>query len=232
MSWVIMIMVFWFGVLTSISPCPLASNIAAIAFIGRKTGEKSHILSSGLLYSVGRILTYMVLGGIITTGVLGTATISLFLQKYMNEALGPIMIFLGLILLGWLNSGVSFSLNSEKLQAKAANGSIFWALPIGILFALSFCPVSAGLFFGGLLPFALRYNSNFILPTLFGLGTALPVVAFAFIMAFASAYVGKSFNKLTQVELWVRRVVGATFIIVGIYYCTVHIYALNLWRNI
>jgi cytochrome c-type biogenesis protein len=228
MSWIAIVSALWLGILTSISPCPLATNIAAISFIGRKAGKKNHVLGSGFLYSIGRILAYVILGGIITAGFLGSAEVSRFLQKYMNEALGPIMILLGLILLGWIGTGVSLSLGTEKLQKKAEKGSILWALPIGSLFAISFCPVSAGLFFGGLLPLALKENSIFILPILFGIGTALPVVVFAFLMAFASAYVGKSFNKLTHVEIWVRRIAGSSFILAGIYYCLTHIYGLSI----
>jgi len=228
MSWIIFLSALWLGILTSISPCPLATNIAAISFIGRKTGKKNHVLISGLLYSIGRTLAYIVLGSIITSGILEVAELSRFLQKYMNEALGPIMIFLGLILLGWIAEGVSFSIGTKKLQNKAKKGGVFWALPIGFLFAISFCPVSAGLFFAGLIPLALKFDSIFVLPTLYGLGTALPVVFFAFIMAFSSAYLGKCFNQLTHIELWVRRVTGTIFILAGIYYCIIHIYEINI----
>ena len=215
---------FWLGILTAISPCPLATNIAAISFIGRKAGRKNHVLTSGFLYALGRTLAYVGLGAVITAGVLGSSDISRFLQQYMNEAIGPIMIVLGLVLLGWIGSGVSLSLGSAALQEKAGRGGIIWALPLGILFALSFCPVSAGLFFGGLLPLALQQQSVLVLPVVYGLGTALPVVVFAFIMAFASAYVGRAFNQLTRIECWVRYLTGTAFILAGIYYSVIHIY--------
>jgi len=215
---------FWLGILTAISPCPLATNIAAISFIGRKAGRKNHVLISGFLYAAGRTLAYIGLGAVITAGVLGSSEISRFLQQYMNEAIGPIMIILGLVLLGWIGSGVSLSLGSAALQERAGRGGIIWALPLGILFALSFCPVSAGLFFGGLLPLALRQQSVLVLPVVYGVGTSLPVVVFAFIMAFASAYVGRAFNQLTRIELWVRYLTGTVFILAGIYYTITHIY--------
>jgi cytochrome c biogenesis protein CcdA len=224
MTWAAVLSAFWLGILTAISPCPLATNIAAISFIGRKTGQKNHVLGSGFLYACGRTLAYVGLGSVITAGVLSSAEVSLFLQKYMNEALGPIMIILGLVLLGWVGSGIALNLGSAGLQEKAKTGGIIWALPIGVLFALSFCPVSAGLFFGGLLPLTLQQHSPLILPVVYGVGTALPVVIFAFIMAFASAYVGKAFNKLTRIEFWVRNLAGTAFIAAGIYYCLTHIY--------
>jgi cytochrome c biogenesis protein CcdA len=142
----------------------------------------------------------------------------------MNEAIGPVMIVLGLVLLGWIGSGASLTLGSTALQEKAGRGGIIWALPLGILFALSFCPVSAGLFFGGLLPLALQQQSVLVLPVVYGIGTSLPVVVFAFIMAFASAYVGRAFNQLTRIERWVRYLTGTVFIIAGIYYTLTHIY--------
>jgi len=216
----------WLGILTAVSPCPLATNIAAISFIGRKAGQKNDVIASGLLYALGRTMAYVILGSIITGGLLSRAESSRFLQKYMNEALGPILIILGLVLLGWIGSGASLSLGANGLQKRAETGGIIWAVPIGALFALSFCPVSAGLFFGGLLPMALKQHSVFVLPVIYGIGTSLPVVIFAFIMTFASSYVGKVFNKLTQIELWVRYLAGAAFILAGIYYCLTHIFGL------
>jgi len=224
MIWTGIVSAFWLGILTAISPCPLATNIAAISFIGRKAGHKPHVIGSGLLYSAGRTLAYVLLGAVITAGLLGSAEISRFLQKYMNEALGPILILLGLVLLGWIGSGISPHVGGEKLQEKAKQGGIIWAVPIGFIFALSFCPVSAGLFFGGLLPLALKQQSTALLPVVYGIGTSLPVVVFAFILAFGSASLGKAFNKLTHIEIWIRRLAGTAFILAGIYYCLNHIY--------
>lgn len=214
----------WLGIITAISPCPLATNIAAISFIGRKAGEKKHVIVSGLLYSFGRTLAYVIIGVGITAGILSSSDVSLFLQKYMNEVLGPILILLGMTLLGWIGGSISFNIGAKKIQEKAKEGGLIWAFPIGFLFALSFCPVSAGLFFGGLIPLALKEESTVVLPSVYGIGTSLPVVIFAFIMAFSSNYIGKIFNKLTQIEIWIRRFAGVTFILAGIYYSLSYIY--------
>ncbi len=226
MIWTLFFSALWLGILTAISPCPLATNIAAISFIGRKAGQKNHVIGSGLLYSAGRTIAYVLLGVVITAGMLGSAEASQFLQKYMNEALGPILIVLGLVLLGWIGASASLHIGAEKLQEKAKKGGLIWAVPIGFLFALSFCPVSAGLFFGGLLPLALKHQSSVMLPVVYGVGTSLPVVIFAFLMAFGSAYVGKAFNRLTHIEIWIRRLAGTAFIFAGLYYCLTHIYEL------
>jgi len=224
MTLTIVFSALWLGILTAISPCPLATNIAAISFIGRKAGQKNHVIGSGLLYSLGRTMAYVILGVLITAGIFGSAEISRFLQKYMNEAIGPLLIILGLVLLGWVGSSASMHIGAEKLQQKAQKGGLIWAIPIGFMFALSFCPVSAALFFGGLLPLALKHESSVMLPLVYGVGTSLPVVIFAFLLAFGSAYVGIVFKRLTQIEVWIRLLAGAVFIIVGLYYSLTHIY--------
>jgi cytochrome c biogenesis protein CcdA len=224
MIWTLVFSALWLGILTAISPCPLATNIAAISFIGRKAGQKNHVIGSGLLYSAGRTLAYVALGVFITAGLLGSAEVSRYLQKYMNEALGPILIILGLVLLGWVGTGASLHFGGDALREKAQNGGLLWAVPIGFLFALSFCPVSAGLFFGGLLPLALKHESSVMLPVVYGVGTSLPVVIFAFLMAVGSACVGKAFNRLAQIEVWIRRLAGTAFILAGLYYCLTHVY--------
>lgn len=147
-----------------------------------------------------------------------------FLQQYLNKALGPVLIVLGMVLLGMIGGKISLSLSGDGIQKKAEKNGIYFALPLGVLFALSFCPISAGLFFGALIPLALKHSSLYILPLVYGTGTALPVIFFAFLIAFGGEYLGKVFNCLTKTEIWVRRVAGILFILVGIYYCLNYIY--------
>lgn len=224
MTWLVLGSAFWLGILTAISPCPLASNIAAISFIGRQVGNHRSVLLSGLLYTLGRSLTYIVLGAVLAGGLLAVPEASRFLQKYMNVILGPVMILLGMILLGWIGAGLSINLAGDGVQKRVAKGGMIWAGLLGILFALSFCPVSAGLFFGGLIPLSLQHGSRFLLPAIYGLGTALPVVLFAFLIVVSTEAVGKAFHHLTQVEKWVRLIAGVLFIATGIYYSLTHIY--------
>lgn len=221
---VALVSAFWLGMLTAMSPCPLATNIAAISFIGKKSEHKKKVIISGLLYAVGRTLAYIALSVAITAGLLASASTSRFLQKHMNEALGPLLILLGLVLLGRLGTGLSMNLKSDKLNTKAQQGNAFWALGLGVLFALSFCPVSAGLFFGAMLPLSVQQDSSLLVPLWYGVGTALPVVAFAFVIVFASGSLAKVFNGLSKCEFWLRNVAAIAFIVVGIYYCLTHIY--------
>ena len=227
MTWIALGSAFWLGILTAISPCPLATNIAAISFIGRQVGNRRGVLGSGLLYTVGRALAYVVLGMAIMAGLTASGDVSRFLQKYLNEILGPVLILLGMVLLGMIGSGASLNLAGSKLQERAAKGGVLFALPLGVLFALSFCPVSAGLFFGALIPLSLKHGSRLLLPLVYGAGTALPVIAFAFLIAFGSEYLGKAFDRLSQVEVWIRRIAGVLFIAAGLYYCLTQIYGLS-----
>ncbi len=218
----------WLGILTSISPCPLASNIAAISFIGRRVGSTRQVLLSGLLYTVGRTAAYVALAVVVMAGLLASGEVSRFLQRYLNQILGPVLIFVGMLLVGLWEFTASLNLAGSALQERASRGGIAWSLVLGIVFALSFCPVSAGLFFGGLVPLAAANESHLVLPSLYGVGTAVPVIGFAFLMAFATQHVGRAFNRLTQVEYWVRMVTGTVFILAGIYYCVTHIYGVSL----
>ena len=215
---------FWLGVLTSISPCPLATNIAAISFISRRIGSGRVVFLTGLLYTLGRMLTYIALGILLVSSVLSIPQLSHILQRYMNKLLGPILIFVGMILLELIRINISGSGLSEKMQRRVESGGVFGAGLLGIVFALSFCPVSAALFFGSLIPLSVKCGSSIALPALYGLGTGLPAFLFAILIAFGAQSVGKAFNKLTQLEWWIRRVTGAIFVLIGVYYCLVHIF--------
>lgn len=208
---------FWLGILTSISPCPLTTNIAAISFIGRKVGQTRQVALAGLLYVVGRTVAYVLLAVLVLAGLLAEGATSRFLLRYLNILLGPIVIVVGMVLLGLIGSGVSLNLAGAGVQERAAKGGSWWAGLLGFLFALSFCPVSAGLYFGALIPLSAANGSRLLLPTAYGIGTALPVLVFAFLIAFASQHVGKAFNKLAQIERWVRLATGVLFILAGIY---------------
>lgn len=209
----------WLGILTSISPCPLASNIAAISFIGKQAGSVKKSLLTGMLYSIGRAVTYLVLGVLITYGMFSVPGLSNFLQNYMNKLLGPLLIIIGVFLLEMIEVNLTgFGVSSQSAD-KIDKGSLWGAFLIGIIFALSFCPISAALFFLSLIPLALKFNSPVLLPFLYGAGTALPVLIFGFILCFSAQYVGKVYNRLTALEFWAKKVTGGVFIAVGIYYC-------------
>jgi len=214
----------WLGILTSISPCPLATNITAISFVGQRVGRPIRVLCAGLLYTAGRALTYAVLGALLVTSLLSAPSVSLTLQRIMNQLLGPIMILVGMVLLGLLRLNLHGGGVSERMQRRVERWGIWGALLLGILFALAFCPLSATLFFGSLIPLAIKNGSTVLMPSLYGAGTALPVIVFALLIAIGAHSIGRAFDRLRQFEQWARRVTGVVFIGVGIYLSLVHIY--------
>jgi len=214
----------WFGILTSVSPCPLATNITAISFVGRRTGSPRGVLLSGLLYTIGRALVYTAIGVLLVMSLLSAPTVSLMLQTWMNKLLGPILMLVGMVMLGLLRISFRGRGMSQRLQQRVERWGLMGALGLGALFALSFCPVSATLFFGSLLPLAVKHGSGVLLPFIYGIGTAIPVVIFAIVLAFGARWLGKLFERVTQVERWMRTVTGVVFIGVGIYMSLVHVY--------
>ena len=214
----------WFGILTSVSPCPLATNITAISFVGRRTGSPIGVLLSGLLYTLGRALVYTAIGILLVSSLLSAPTVSLTLQTWMNKLLGPILILVGMVMLGLLRISFRGRGMSQRLQQRVQRLGLLGALGLGALFALSFCPVSATLFFGSLLPLAVKHGSGILLPFVYGIGTAIPVVIFAIVLAFGARWLGKLFERVTQIERWMRTATGIVFIGVGVYMSLVHVY--------
>jgi len=214
----------WLGILTSLSPCPLATNIAAVSFIGKQYRKTSVVVLSGMAYVLGRMAAYLGLGAVLIAGILSTPRLSGFLQKSMNKILGPVLVLAGMVLLDLLRFPTSGVGIGEKMREKAGKGGLLGAVLLGVLFALSFCPVSAALFFGSLIPLSVAKDSPVIYPLLFGFGTGIPVIAFAVMIAFGMRSIEAAFRGVTRVEPWVRRITGAVFIVGGIYYAAVYIF--------
>ena len=217
---------FWLGILTSISPCPLTINITAISYIGRKLGSSRQVFLSGLLYTTGQMLAYLGLAFLLLTGVHSAPQISLFLQSYMHLVLGPILIIVGMFLLQLIQLSFGGRGMNEGFQKRVDVMGIWGSLLLGAIFALTFCPTSAALYFGSLIPISLRVNSSIALPVIYGIGTALPVMVFAVLIALSAQSVGKAYNVLTKIEWWARIITGWIFVLVGIYFSLKYIFKL------
>ncbi|MGC9159159.1 MAG: aromatic aminobenezylarsenical efflux permease ArsG family transporter [Terracidiphilus sp.] len=214
--WMAVTTAVWLGILTSISPCPLATNIAAVSYVARSVSRPGFMLMNGLLYSAGRAIAYVVIASLLVSSLLSIPQLSMFLQRYVNQLLGPILILAGMFLVGLLRlpqMGISASLGISERLAQNSGGAFL----LGMWFALSFCPISAALFFGSLIPLAASSRSSILLPALYGIGTALPVFAFAVLTASGAGFLSRVFDRLTSVEVWARRATGVLFIFLGIY---------------
>ena len=206
----------WLGLLTSISPCPLATNIAALSYVGRQVASPRQSLLAGVLYTLGRTVAYVGLAALVISALLSMVEVSAVLQRLAARALGPLLILVGIALLGAIplpSFGSGLAQRSERLAALGVWG----AAPLGMVFALAFCPVSAALFFGSLIPLATAHASPLALPALYGVGTAVPVLGFAILVAAGAASLGGAYERLQRVERWARPATGIVFIAAGIY---------------
>ena len=229
----------YLGLLTSISPCPLATNIAAISYVGRKVGDSRWVMAAGLLYTLGRCLLYIALAVLLATTAMSIPAVSLFLQKYMHLVLGPIFLLLGMFLVGLITSSGGGAMMTAGMQKRIDAMGVWGALVLGVLFAVAFCPTSAAWFFGLValilgseagaitallakigvsLPAASLPGATVVLPLIYGIGTAVPVLLVAFLLAYSAQSVGKTYNMLSKIEWWARQITGWIFVLAGGYF--------------
>jgi cytochrome c biogenesis protein CcdA len=219
----------WLGVLTSISPCPLATNVAAMSYISQRMARPGLVVLAGFLYALGRMIAYTALACLLAASLLTIPQISNTLETYMNKLLGPLLILTGMVLLNLLSLPVTGSRLSERLSHRMAAWGTWGAGALGLLFALSFCPVSAALFFGSLLPLAVKADSRLLIPAVYGAGTAAPVVAVALLMSWSAQSLGKALNRLGRIEKVARAATGIVFVAVGVYYSLAYIFEVSLY---
>ena len=208
------------GLLTAIAPCPLATNITATAFIAKTINSRKKVLLSGLLYTLGRMFSYTAIGAIIYFGA-NTFQIAKLFQGNGEKYIGFVLVILGLIMLdiiklNFIKGGNWIDQLSDKFKTKGVLGAFL----LGALFALAFCPYSGALFFGMLVPMTLK--SGLAMPVLFSVGTGLPVILFAFVIAFSMEKLGIYFKAITKIEKIMRILAGVTFIVSGLYYINIY----------
>jgi cytochrome c-type biogenesis protein len=206
------------GIMTAISPCPLATNITAIGFISKDLENKKRIFFNGLWYTLGRAISYSALGVIIYLGASKFSIAKLF-QSNGEKFLGPLLILVGILMFDFIKIKFPGMRGlSERMQNTGKKGSWWSALLLGIVFALAFCPYSGVLYFGMLMPITVASPSGLFLPLVFAIATGLPVIIVAYLLAFSISSIGGFYNKVKNFEKWFRRVVAVAFILVGFYY--------------
>jgi len=202
----------------------MATNIAAIAYVGQKVTNRKHAVITGVLYTLGRMLTYSVLGILLIAAGLEIPGVASFLQDFGEQFLGPILIVIGLLIL--FTDRIALSLGGGKLASiggKVADWGMLGGFLLGVLFALAFCPYSAILFFGILIPLALKSTGGMTLPAVYAIGTGLPVLIFGTLLSAGVAGVSTWLNAITRVEKYIRLFVAVVFIGIGIYYAVLWI---------
>lgn len=205
------------GLMTAISPCPLAMNITAVGFISRDIEDRNRVFINGLLYTFGRAITYTALALVIFFGA-DQLKFSGFFQQHGEKIVGPLLILIGLFMLDVFRinfpalGGLTSRMQNKKRWSYAD------AILLGLIFALAFCPYSGVLYFGMLVPMTVSSTSGLYLPIVFAIATGIPVIIFAWIIAYTISGIGGVYNKLKSFELWFRRIIAVLFIAVGIYY--------------
>ncbi|WP_321515507.1 aromatic aminobenezylarsenical efflux permease ArsG family transporter [Marinifilum fragile] len=209
---------FLLGIMTAISPCPLATNITATAYISKNLSDKKRIFLNGLVYTLGRAISYTALGVILFFGA-SKFDISSFFNSYGERLLGPLLIIIGVFMLDIISinfpgvSSLTDKLNGEKMRGK------YWgALLMGMIFALAFCPYSGVLYFGMLIPLTVSQADGLFLPIVFAIATGLPVIIIAYLLAFTLSGVGNFYNKIKSFEYWFRKIAAVIFIAAGLYF--------------
>ncbi|MCX6278265.1 MAG: aromatic aminobenezylarsenical efflux permease ArsG family transporter [Bacteroidetes bacterium] len=211
---------FILGLMTAISPCPLATNISAIGFISRDIDNRRRVFIKGLVYTLGRAVSYTGLGVILFFGA-SKMHVTMLFQGWGEKLLGPLLIIIGLLMLDFINIKFpGFSKLTEKI-GEHSKRSYWGTLLLGMVFAMAFCPYSGVLYFAMLIPITISSVSGLYLPVVFAIATGLPVIIFAWLLAYAVGNVGKLYDSIKIFELWFRRVVAVLFILVGIYYIAI-----------
>lgn len=209
---------FLLGIMTAISPCPLATNITAIGYISKDLENRRQIFFNGLWYTFGRIISYTTLGVVLYFGA-NTFSIAKFFQTNGEKFLGPLLVIVGILMFDFFKIKFpGFNGLSAKIQNKKGGSSWWSAMLLGIVFALAFCPYSGVLYFGMLIPVTITSPSGLFLPIIFAIATGLPVIIVAYLLAFSISSIGGFYQKIKIFEKWFRLIVATVFILVGLYY--------------
>lgn len=207
----------WLGLLTAVSPCPLATNLAATAYLARRVESRRRAITGTVAYTLGRIAAYVAIAGLLALGMASAPSLSHGLQRWMTPLLGPLLVLTGMILTGLLSLPVRMDVASQASAERWAARGVFGEWVLGFLFALSFCPVSAALFFGSLIPLALGSGDILVPVILYGIGTAAPVAGFALVMIFSSRAASRLAGGVRKAQPFILKVTGGLLLVAGIY---------------
>ncbi len=214
---------FLLGLMTSISPCPLATNITATAYLSKDISNKRYVMFNGVFYTLGRIFTYTTLGVIFYFGA-SQFKIARMIEGIVGIWLGIALVIIGIFMMDVVKLNMpGVGKLTEKFSNKEGKKSFWDAFLLGAVFALAFCPYSGVLYFGGLIPMTIASPSGLILPPVFSVATGLPVIIIAWLLAYSVGNIGKFYNKMSFFQKWFKRIIAAIFIIVGNYYIFINI---------
>jgi cytochrome c-type biogenesis protein len=212
---------FLLGLMTAISPCPLATNITALAYISKNVENRRTVFLNGIYYTLGRVLTYTILGTIIFFGA-SKFHVSRAVQSNGEKWIGPALILIGIFMLGVIKLPGSSGTTLQRFADRIKLGNGWGALFLGMIFALAFCPYSGVLYFGMLMPMVLSQSTGLILLPDFAIATGLPVILLSYLLAFSIGSIGKFYKRIQTFEVWFRQIVAILFILTGFYFVWIY----------
>ena len=219
---------FGLGLWAAVQPCPMTANLAAVSYLGRRAGSSASALWAALLFAAGQVIAFVALALVVLAGLAADWRLSEWLQGHVNHVLGPVWMLTAMVLLGLIRFRLPGVRVGPKWQSMIDAWGTWSGLPLGIILALGFCPVTATIFFVDLLTIAASGGSHVLYPALYALGAALPVLAFAVFLAAGARWLGAALNRTQQVQRWLNRAAAGVLLAVGLYY--VLAYNLELWQ--
>ncbi len=215
-----MVTAFILGLLTALSPCPLATNITAIGFIGKDIANRNRMFLHGILYTLGRAVTYTVLGALLIYMIrrgIDTFALQSAISHWGEILMPPVLVAIGVLMLvgdrlPLRHLGVSLP------ECTGCQSGVLGSLSLGMAFALAFCPTSGLFYFGMLIPMSATAIGGYALPAVYALATGLPVVTVAWIIAYSVANIAVFYHKIRVFQYWLNILVAVLFITVGLYY--------------
>lgn len=205
---------FLLGLVGAMVPCQFTGNLSAITIYGNNSLQKGIAWKEIIYFVMGKIIAFTGLGLVIW--LLGTevkSTLTIFFP-WIRKAFGPMLILIGLYMLGSIKIRKIFKIGNipDRLIKKRKTGAFF----LGVSFSLGFCPTMFVLFFITLMPMSLTVPYGPVLPSVFAIGTSLPLLIAIFILWYFKLS-GKFLKKKSRkLGIIVQRVAGAFILIIGI----------------
>ena len=210
-----------FGLIGSTAPCQLSSSAATLAFLSRGAADPRKVWAQTLAYVAGKMTVYLIVGGVMVMLGLQLNQISqtaIPVIGLARRAMGPLLIIVGLFMLGLLNIQLSVGARlSTWLDKKVGRQrGILPAYLMGIAFSFAFCPTLFWLFFGLTIPLAIASTGGIVLPAVFAIGTALPIIGLAALMASGAINLSQFLKRFKAADVWIQRATGIIFILIGL----------------
>ncbi len=221
---------FTLGLWTAVQPCPMTANVAAVVWLGRRAESVRGGVLAALLFVAGQTIAYVSLSWLVLGGIAASWRLSAFLQQHVNEFLGPAWIIAGMVLLGLIEfrlprfpsplpPGEGQGVRADSCATRGVPKISSWsALPLGIVLAMAFCPVTAVLFFVNLVTIARSGSSHVVYPLVYAIGASLPVAGLALLLGTGSRWLGTAFDSAQRMHWWLNRAAGVVLLAVGVYY--------------